>query len=178
MVKSMENKNKKKVILISMVILLLLVIVVGTSYALYRVSLTSTKRHRLTAGTLSLQILDTNNNVISTETNSGYELNNSYGLNLTEMYPMTDTQGNNQEGFTFKVKNNGTLNAEYDLYIKILEDSTLDESNIKYSLNLMNRTIQEPEILTEAELETINGEKYYKIDILEKKKGFFVICLK
>ena len=43
--------------------------------------------------------------------------------------------------FTFKIKNNGTLPASYNLYIKILEDSTLDESNIKYSLT-NNNTIK------------------------------------
>ena len=164
----MKINNKKLIIIFG--ILCLCILLIGVSFALYTVSLNSIKKARLKAGTLSLQILDEDNNVISNSNGSNYEVNSSF-IDIEDTYPKTNTQGLEQDGFPFKIKNNGTLAASYNLYIKVLDDSTLDESNIKYSLTRNGNPITEtPQLITEADLEEDNTYKYYKIDLGELGK--------
>ena len=128
----MENR-KGKVLKITLLVSLFL-LVLGLSYALFRVVLTGNKVTRVKSGNFSLQLLDENNNPIDKNENNSYE----YEINIDKGYPISDEEGYQQTGFVFKVKNNGNIPVEYDLYLDDVElesgEERIDDQYIKYSL--------------------------------------------
>ena len=116
---------------------------------MFQLTLNGKKRTRLKTGTLDVRLLDSNNNPIYlTEGNNEID----YAIDLSNQYPISDKKGLEQEGFTFKVKNFGSLTAEYTLY---LDDVPLEEGEermldqyIKYSLT-KNGSEDFPELLPE-----------------------------
>ena len=115
------NNNKKKLFIVGG-ISLALIAVLGITYAWLTQALNGTKVNKITAGTLELVLDDTT----------------SDGIDLQYAVPQTDQQGLNNQAYTFKVINNGSINAKYSIY---LEDEELEnglqrmsDSNIKFDL--------------------------------------------
>ena len=129
----MEN-NKKKAFLIGG-ISLALIAVLGITYAWLTQVLNGTKVNKITAGTLEL--------VLDDEASNGIDLQNAI--------PQTDNQGLNNTAYTFRVINNGSINAKYSIY---LEDEELEsgltrmsDTNIKFDL-VKNSGSSNPRLLS------------------------------
>ena len=130
--KKQKNQKKQKVLkLCGLVGLFLLVF--GVSFALFRVTLNGTKKNRLTTGRLSLELLDKNDNPIYEEATDG-TVQTGTAIDLTNAVPISDEEGMKTEPFEFKIKNNGTIPAHYDLKLIDEESSTLNRQYIKYVL--------------------------------------------
>ncbi|MEG0995318.1 MAG: hypothetical protein RSE91_05115, partial [Bacilli bacterium] len=120
----------KKGILISITsILVTLLLVFGISYAWINFSLFGTKNNTLVVGTLTI-ILDDN-------------LSN--GINLTNTYPMNQTNGMKTPSYTFKVTNTGykanyTIN-NYQVNVKYIYANGLSAapSQTIDNLNIINQ---------------------------------------
>ena len=162
--KKEEKKSNKKIIVISSILLALL-LVLGVSYAWFRLVIQGTNKISITAGKLDLQILDENDVVISRKVENGIIVPSEYALNLTNQIPISNTAGLSQDGFDFKVKNNGDVDAVYDLYLKPLDTTTMSPSVIKYNFMRNNASLTNPpQLLSQATTEVIDGETYYKLD--------------
>ena len=115
----MKDK-KNKVIVTGLLILLVVVTLIGSSYALWSVSVKSDKTQTLHSGTLELTLGET--------ASSGITLNNAY--------PMTYEQGMATTAYTFTLKNTGNLDARYE--IKVLDGDVsgtrLADKYVRYSL--------------------------------------------
>ena len=114
-------ENKKKLFIVGG-ISLALILVLGITYAWLTQVLNGTKINKITAGTLDLILDDKTSN----------------GIDLQYAVPQTDSQGLNNQAYTFKVINNGSINAKYSIY---LEDEELEnglqrmsDSNVKFDL--------------------------------------------
>ena len=83
----MEKKNKRNKVLKIIGILGLLVLVFGLSYALFTITLNGTKKVKISTGTLSLRLLDENDNYVD-------DLNNNadigYDIELVNAVPEKD----------------------------------------------------------------------------------------
>ena len=128
----MDNKDRRKKILKISGLIGLFLLVFGLSYALFTVTLNGTKKVKLKTGKLELQLLDANNNDITDANNAGYS------INLDNQVPVDDETGLGTQAFEFKLKNNGTIDASYTIY---LDDVALEEGEnriadeyIRYSL--------------------------------------------
>ena len=128
----MNNKNKNKLLIIS-IISIALILVLGITYAWLTTVLNGTQVNRIKAGTLDLVLDD----------------NASNGIDLQYAVPQSDEQGLTNTPYTFKVINNGTINAEYKLYLEDeeIEETRLSDINIKYSL-VRNNVESEPKLLS------------------------------
>ena len=118
------------------VLSLILILVLGITYAWLHQILNGEKRQVIKAGTLNLVLDD--------------EL--SQGINLDRAIPMSDRQGLATQAYTFEVRNEGTIDAEYVLYLEDedIDDGEirLDDSKIRYSLT-KNGSNDEAKDLTE-----------------------------
>ena len=114
------KKNNKKMVVVS--IFLLLLILIGGTYAWLSITKTGTKTNVITAGSLDLVLNED-------ETN---------GINITSAVPMSDKKGKEQEGYTFKLINNGTMKTGYTIYLDDLpleaDEERMKDKDVKYSL--------------------------------------------
>ena len=88
------------------------VMLIGLSYAWLQLTLRGTKDLTLTAGTLSLVLDDSMEG----------------GVSMDSVVPVTDDEGKSQEGYTFTLENNGSIDSNYTIY---LDDLALDEGQTK-----------------------------------------------
>ena len=141
----MDKKDKRKKILKVTGLIGLFLLVFGLSYALFTVTLNGTKKVKLKTGKLELQLLDENNIDITDSNNAGYS------INLDNQVPVDDTTGLGTEAFTFKLKNTGTIDARYTIYLDdvALEtgENRLPDSAVRYSLT-KNGSSDNPQDLT------------------------------
>ena len=112
------EKNKKKIIALAIALILL----VGGTYAWLTLTLTGTKTTRIEAGTLSLELTDEAN-----------------AISMESALPMSDTEGLATTPYTFTLKNNGTINSEYTIYLDkqgVDTDTAFDmpQNRIAYTL--------------------------------------------
>ena len=126
-----KNEKRKKILKVSGLIGLFL-LVFGLSYALFTVTLNGTKKVKVKTGKLELQLLDENNNDITDSNNAGYS------INLDNQVPVDDETGLGTEAFTFKLKNSGSIDASYTIYLDDIaleegEDRLIDQY-VRYSL--------------------------------------------
>ena len=117
-----KNKHFIKFLPVYLTIISLIVLL-GTSYSLLRSSQMGSKTYTMNVGTLEVNFIDQNTNNIL----------------ISNMYPMSDQEGLEQNGahdiLEFTVTNEGSLKANYNVYIEEL-DSTIPMSNvIKYSFS-------------------------------------------
>ena len=140
----MEKKSNKKVLKV-IGLLGLFLLVFGLSYALFTVTLNGTKKVKVKTGKLELQLLDENNQDITDSNNAGYS------INLDNQVPVDDTTGLGTEGFTFKLKNIGTIDARYTIYLDDValeeREDRLPDSAVRYSLT-KNGSEENPSDLT------------------------------
>ena len=113
-----EKEKKKQVIKISVFITSIFVILLSVTYAFINVRLVGEKRQVITAGELSLELEEDENN-----------------LTITNALPMYDEVGMMQDAFTFRLVNKGTNSANYILkLVDITTGEKLDTSIVKYGL--------------------------------------------
>lgn len=113
-------ESKKKVI--SLGILLSILFLISAAYAWLKISVVSDVKHVIHAGKLDLVLND----------------DESDGINMRNAVPISDKKGREQEGYTFKLINRGTLSSRYTLYLDDLSlevgEERMKDSVVKYSL--------------------------------------------
>ena len=140
-----NKKDKRKKILKVSGLVGLFLLVFGLSYALFTVTLNGTKKVKVKTGKLELQLLDENNQDITDSNNAGYS------INLENQVPVDDETGLGTQAFAFKLKNTGTIDAKYTIYLDDVALETgedrLPDSAVRYSLT-KNGSEENPSDLT------------------------------
>ena len=148
----MKEEKRKKILKISGLAALFL-IVFGLSYALFTVTLNGTKKVKIKTGKLELQLLDSSNNPIYSTSNNSVS---TYEINLDNQVPVDDETGLATAGFTFKLKNIGSVDARYTIYLDdvALEsgESRIDDGYVKYALT-KNGTTSTPALVSSMVVE-------------------------
>ena len=152
-----EKYNKRRIIIITATLGLFLLIF-GIAYAFFTVTLNGTKKVKITTGTLTLRLLDENNNYID-DLNPNADTGYSIELNNTVPITREDALKRNDNIYIFKVKNEGNIKAKYTISLEDLEldegETRLEDQYIGYELkreedeiyfgpnlsNLTNRTL-------------------------------------
>lgn len=109
-------KNNNKILVV--MILAFIIIVVTLTVSLFSYKGLGTKENKITAGKLELTLTEGN------------------AITLNDTYPITDEEASGLPEFTFSLKNTGTTDATYRIYLDDADiDSTdvrLDDKYIKY----------------------------------------------
>ena len=124
----MKKKGKWKVqfLVMAFCVLGLVAVLVGSSYAIFSDVSDQGDYNTVTAGTLQLSYEDTQS------------------LSLSNLYPVSDVEGMTGEGYTFTVRNTGSLPSDYQVMIQddtaMIEadgcsDHLMPKANIKVSVN-------------------------------------------
>ena len=120
--KSFVEKNKKQIVALALALVLLL----GGTYAWLTVTLNGTKKVRIEAGTLAL------------------ELNEGDAINVADSLPMSDTDGLATTPYTFTLKNTGNVASNYTIYLDngtvAAGDTWMDDRIVKYNLTKTGAT--------------------------------------
>lgn len=113
----MNIKNKKGVIVVIMMVLA--VVLIGTSYALWQLTLTQTGTNTITTGCFQLNLVDGSN-----------------GITLNEAIPITDDEGHNLDSYNFTITNTCSTEASYVINLETLSNGpkNLKEKYLKTSL--------------------------------------------
>lgn len=124
--KKLNRDEKKQITILSLVVVMTCIILFGTSYAWFVVNSNSQKSNQLIAGNLDLLFDDTDGGEI----------------NLKDQLPMSDEEGLQTEGYTFKVKNIGNIEAKYSIFLDDADlasgESRLRDNVVKYSITKNN----------------------------------------
>ena len=124
----MKKKGKWKVqfLVMAFCVFGLVAVLVGSSYAIFSDVSDQGDYNTVTAGTLQLSYEDTQS------------------LSLNNLYPVSDVEGMTGEGYTFTVRNIGTLPSDYKVMIQDDEamiqadgcsDHLMPKANIKISID-------------------------------------------
>ena len=105
----MENLRKSNKVLLVMLFAFIIVLIALTA-SIFLYSKAGTVQNKITVGKLELTLTEGN------------------AITLTDTYPMTDDNGKKLSGFTFSLKNTGTSNASYSIY---LDDVSVDSGNTR-----------------------------------------------
>jgi len=110
---------KKKKTLMGLFILGLVLVIVGTSYALWQLTLTQTGTNTITTGCFQLNLVDGSN-----------------GITLNEAIPITDDEGHNLDSYNFTITNTCSTEASYVINLETLSNGpkNLKEKYLKTSL--------------------------------------------
>ena len=108
--------KRKDLIIITVLIAMCLVTLVGSSYALFTRTFTSTKKISVQAGTLKVDFAEGNR------------------INLSNVAPMSDSDGMNTTPYTFTITNSGSVAAYYTIRNEEDSSNTLNNKYIKYRL--------------------------------------------
>ena len=141
--KKVNNNNKKKQAIKIGGMIGLFLLVFGISFALFTVTLNGTKKNRITTGNLSLKLTEMDGTLISTAGND-YKTSTSYMINLENEVPMSDKDGIATDGYEFKLVNDGSIDARYQMYLKVPSDVTLDAQYVKFELEQDGHVISIP----------------------------------
>ena len=136
-------ENKKGVIIAIMIALA--VVLVGTSYALWQITLTQESTNVVTTGCFNIEFKDKNS------------------INLSNVVPLTDEDGKKLIPYDFTLTNTCSTYASYQVNLEVLDDSTL--TKLEYIDVMLNEN--EPLSLTKNETveKTItNASSAYKLD--------------
>lgn len=102
-------EKNKIVVFISLVLLLLLI---SGSYALFKLNLNGTKVNKIVVGNLQLALSNENAN----------------GINIENAIPVSEKEGLKTSEYKFTLKNTGTMNSAYTVY---LDDTELGENEVR-----------------------------------------------
>ena len=108
--------KKKQIIVTVLLIAICLLTLVGSSYALFTKTLSSTKKISVQAGTLKVDFAEGNR------------------INLSNVAPMSDSDGMNTTPYTFTITNSGSVAAYYTIRNEEDSSNTLNNKYIKYRL--------------------------------------------
>lgn len=112
--------SKKKTLFVS---ILLIIGALGITYALFSVIVLNNGTIYTTTG----RAKNTKPVIELVESNAGIEITNTF--------PMTDSDGKNTQPFTFDVVNRGAYSAKYDLILETKSDNTLPNNLVKTYFN-------------------------------------------
>ena len=145
-----KDKYKKQTVILSIGLGCLLILMVGMSYAFLKTSFFGSNTNVLRVGSLSLILDETSGNAITVEDGT----------------PMYDSEGVKQDNyFTFALKNNGTLDSSYTIY---LENQPLDEGDIRVNSNYVRYNLEkDSSVLQPASLE---GDQAIDKGIIKKNQ--------
>ena len=136
--KLMSNNLKNRKYILIFIIMLAITLLFGSSYALLQNSVIGNNEYTMNVGNLQVTFL--NKNSITP-------------LSLENAYPISDEEGINQsDELTFTITNNGTLKANYNIYIE--EVSTTPEFKTKI------RFISKKESNDYSSPKTLSVDKY------------------
>lgn len=132
--KTKDHSKNKSIFLASLII----ISAIGVSYALFSAIVlrngtvyTTTGRAKNTKPVIEL-----------VESNAGIEITNTF--------PMTDTEGKNTEPFTFDVVNRGAYSSKYDLILETKSNNTLPDNMVKTYFNNATKLLTEYTTTTPA----------------------------
>lgn len=119
--------NRKRKLIIVFLFLLVITIVFATSYALFTYNVTKDTDFKVAVGNLELTITDT-------ETKDQFI--------ISDMVPTKDKDALTKDGYTFTIKNKGTIDSYYTVY---LDDSIMENGKERLSsdyvkVNLYNHS--------------------------------------
>ena len=112
----MDKTKKKYVILVVVTIVISIVALIGASYALLTMTIEGDKKITLTAGILKVDFEDGNY------------------INLDNIAPMSDAQGQKLTPYTFTITNTGNINAYYHVSLEEEATNTLTNNYLKMRL--------------------------------------------
>ena len=143
-------KAKKESIVLSVILLCLILIAVGMSYAFLKTSFFGSNTSVLKVGSLSLILDETSGNAITVEDGT----------------PMYDSEGVKQDNyFAFALKNNGTLDSSYTIY---LENQPLDEGDIRVNSNYVRYNLEKDSSVLPAK--ALEGDQAIDKGIIKKNQ--------
>ena len=143
-------KNKRFIITLMVCITLVITFVLLTSYAYWRISKTQTGTNDIKGACLSIRLdeeLDENNNPIK-------------GFTLENAWPVTDSEGLNQNGYNFKVINTCEEAVTYQLVLDRLplEDTNKEINSEHIKVAMDNGLIKKYGLLEDATTDDIEYE--------------------
>ena len=115
---NIKDKRKKKIIKISAMLGLFL-LVLGLSYALFSIALVGKKKVKIKSAKLDVEIKNEEN-----------------PIDLDGALPETDEAGANEVPYEFDLVNNGSVKVNYDLYLKISQESDMPWNALSYNLKV------------------------------------------
>lgn len=127
-----KSKLVRRQLYVTMIsVIAVAIVIMGSTYAIFSSVSKSEDYNVINVGTLEVTFDNTGNNLGNI-------------LKLNNIFPVTDVEGMKDTGYTFTIKNTGTLAANY--YVRIANDEAMIEAdecsnlllskeNIKYSLN-------------------------------------------
>ena len=143
-------KAKKESIILSVILLCLVLIAVGMSYAFLKTSFFANKTSVLKVGSLSLILDETSGDAITVEDGT----------------PMYDSEGMKQDNyFTFSLKNNGTLDSSYTIY---LENQPLDEGDTRVNSNYVRYNLEKDNSVLQPD--SLEGDQAIDKGIIKKNQ--------
>ena len=116
----MDKTRKKYIILVIVTIVISVIALIGASYALLTMTIEGEKKVSLTAGILKVDFAEGDN------------------INLDNVAPMTDVQGQKTTPYTFTITNTGNINAYYHVSLEEDVNNTLSNSYLKMRLTSDN----------------------------------------
>lgn len=111
--------------MLSIALLVVVLTAVGTSYALFKMNITSGTTFKIVTGTLKLEISDS-------ESDGTITLNN--------LIPMSDATALSQPGYSFTLTNTGSIDSQYTMYLEDVIPSGETKTRISDSLIKVNLT--------------------------------------
>ena len=116
----MDKTRKKYIVLVIVTIVISVIALIGASYALLTMTIEGEKKVSLTAGILKVDFAEGDN------------------INLDNVAPMTDVQGQKTTPYTFTITNTGNINAYYHVSLEEDVNNTLNNSYLKMRLTSDN----------------------------------------
>ena len=95
----------------------------GVSYALWQITAHQKEENLVKAGCLKIEFVDVTDSI-----------------QLTNSYPIKDSEGLASTPYKFRIKNDCSLDAKYYVTLNTITNTTMLESSIKYALGLGNAT--------------------------------------
>lgn len=122
-----KSSNTKMIVIIT----LLIVGILGASYAFFSIVILKNGTVYTTTGRAAnnkpvLELVESNQ-----------------GIEITNTYPMIDTDGKNTTPFTFDVVNRGSYGAKYDLILETKSDNTLPDNLVKTYIKTTTKLLSE-----------------------------------
>ena len=134
----MINKLKQNKLVLIMFIIAILLIITGVTYSFYKIKLEGQKTHFVSSDLISFTYKESENKI-----------------SITNMTPVSDTDGKKSNYFEFSVSSNLVKDMSVDYEISILKISTtnsFNESDIKaYLTDENDNSLVEPVIISELE---------------------------
>lgn len=128
----MDNLKRNNMVIV-ILLLAFIIVMIALTLSIFAYAKPGTTSNKITFGKLELTLTEGNE------------------INLTEAYPMTDTEGKNSTGFSFTLKNTGTAATNYKIYLDDVSVGSsytrLDDKYIKCSLT-KNSTVGDAKFIS------------------------------